>query len=93
VIVDGEASETIDGVQVATLGRGDTVGEVGTLDRPLRLTTVTAVTAMVVLVMTPREFASLLHAVPTVSCRILAEQSARPRAAQWAGSLHALPAR
>ena len=74
IIADGQATvsrktDTGDAV-VATVGRGDVVGEMSLLDRGRRSATVTAVTPMSVYVANAAEFAGLLEALPAVAERI-----------------------
>ncbi|MEY2437223.1 MAG: family transcriptional regulator, cyclic receptor protein, partial [Acidimicrobiaceae bacterium] len=64
VIVDGTASVKRNGRRVATLGPGSYFGELSLLDKGPRTATVTAETPLTVLVLGPREFSSVLDAVP-----------------------------
>ena len=62
LVVDGEARITRDGKDIARVGAGDLLGEIALLDGGHRRTaTVTAITAMRLLVLDPREFDSLLR--------------------------------
>jgi CRP-like cAMP-binding protein len=70
VIVDGHAAVYRDGVRVTTLGPGDFFGEVGMLDGPLRSATVVALTDLHLLVVGPREFATMMHAAPGVAAEV-----------------------
>ncbi len=70
VVVDGEASVSVDGREVAVLGPGAVFGEMAVLDRMPRTATVTALTPMRVLVMGTSEFRSLLDRVPEVEDRV-----------------------
>lgn len=79
VIVDGSVRVTRDGDHLATLGPGDVVGEIAVLDRGRRTATVTAETSVEALVFDPRSFASLLHAAPGVTRRMLNEMANRLR--------------
>ena len=79
VILDGTAVVTVDGVEVATLGPGDTVGEMALLDGRPRSATVTAQTNLSVLVITPDTLDELL-ALPSVALAVIATMAARLRA-------------
>ena len=74
IVADGQATVSrhtggADSV-VATVGRGDVVGEMSVLDGARRSATVTAVTPMSVYVASAAEFAGLLEALPVVADRI-----------------------
>jgi CRP/FNR family cyclic AMP-dependent transcriptional regulator len=71
VILDGTATVTRKGDDIATLGAGDVVGELAPLTGGNRTATVTADTAMDVLVIGQREFAGLLDEVPGLAVRVL----------------------
>lgn len=71
VIVEGRAGVDINGVRVAEVGPGQAVGELALLDGGTRTATVTALTDMVVLVVTQQAFSSLLDEVPGLARRIL----------------------
>jgi CRP-like cAMP-binding protein len=77
VIADGEAAVTIDGRQVATLGRGDFAGEMSLLGSTRRSATVTALTPLTLYVANPAEFRGLLDVAPTVAERIVRTADAR----------------
>jgi CRP/FNR family transcriptional regulator, cyclic AMP receptor protein len=79
VIVSGEAEVTRDANTVATLGPGDTIGELAVLDGGPRTATVTAVTELDLLVLGQREFAALLIEVPSLSHKILVNLARRVR--------------
>jgi CRP/FNR family cyclic AMP-dependent transcriptional regulator len=76
VIVDGEASVTIDGSEIAKLGPGDHFGELALLDGGPRTATVTAITDLTVVVVDQRSFFALLDEVPGLSRKILATLAA-----------------
>ena len=80
VILDGEASVTIGGVEVARLGEGDLVGEMSIIDGGRRSATVVARTPMYVVVLTRAAFGTLLSDYPAVARRVLATLSGRLRA-------------
>lgn len=71
VIVDGQATVTRKGKQVAVLGPGDSFGELSLLDRAPRNATVTASTDMDVVLLGQREFNALLDLVPTLAHKLL----------------------
>ncbi len=81
VVRDGEATVTIGGEQVATIGPGDVVGELALLDGEPRVATVTAATDMRLVVLSRPEFNKVLADMPTVSRGILESVGARLRAA------------
>jgi CRP-like cAMP-binding protein len=82
VVVTGQASVTVDGEVVGTAGPGTVLGEMSLLDATLRRSaTVTATTAMEVLVIGPREFDALITAHPAVLRGIAAELARRLHAA------------
>lgn len=84
IIVSGRATVAIEGVQVAKVGPGSIVGEMSVLDACRRTASVTAETAMVVLVVTPQELTSLLLEVPELTRALLATTSGRLRLAnRW----------
>ena len=61
VVVAGTATVTIDGTEVATLKRGDFIGEMALLDHEPRSATVIAATSMRLLVFDARSFSSALQ--------------------------------
>ena len=71
VIIDGKATVTKKGKQVALLGPGDSFGELSLLDRAPRNATVTADTDMDVVLLGQREFNALLDIVPTLAHKLL----------------------
>ena len=79
VIVDGEATVQRNGRKVATLGPGDCVGELALLDHGPRTATVTAGTALTVLVLGAREFAGIIDEVPSISHKLMKALAARIR--------------
>jgi CRP/FNR family transcriptional regulator, cyclic AMP receptor protein len=79
LIVDGEATVTRNGKHVATLGPGSHFGELALLDRRPRSASVVSETAMDVLVLSQRQFNSLLQSVPTISHKLLAALATRLR--------------
>jgi CRP-like cAMP-binding protein len=79
VILDGSASVKRNGRKVATLGPGSYFGELSLLDKGPRTATVTADTALTVLVLGPREFSAVLEQVPGMTHKLLAALAARVR--------------
>jgi CRP-like cAMP-binding protein len=80
VIVDGEATVTKDGRTIATLQRGDLVGEMALLQdggAGRRNATVTTSTKATVYAGTPSEFRSILRAVPSVAAKVRQTVAAR----------------
>ena len=81
VVVDGEATCDIDGVDVATFSAGDFFGEIGLAEHRPRTATVVAATEMKILVIDCREFGALIALAPTAASRIqaaMAERSGQP---------------
>ena len=99
VILDGEALVTIDGRQTAYLGQGSCFGEMALIDGHKRTATVTARSAMRVLVFDGDDFRALLEELPGFSARILSLVVGRLRLAnsqlsqlsERAGSIHRSP--
>lgn len=83
IIVDGTATVSRDGQDIATLGPGDTVGEMALLDALPRSATVTADTEISVVVVTPQSLTSLL-AIPSVARALIRSMATRLRRAQGA---------
>jgi CRP-like cAMP-binding protein len=78
VVVEGEATVTIDGIDVGTMGPGCGFGEIALLTREGRRTaTVTAATAMTLVVLNRVEFAALFDVAPVVARRILQDSASR----------------
>lgn len=84
VVLAGSAAVTIGGDVVATVGRGDVVGEQALLDHGPRTATVVALEPMEVAVFGPREFATLLATFPAVASHVLRSLSGRLRSADAA---------
>ena len=81
VVIDGEATCDIDGVDVALFTPGDFFGEIGLAGHLPRTATVTARTQMKVLVIDCREFGALIALAPTAASRIrgaMADRSGQP---------------
>jgi CRP-like cAMP-binding protein len=61
IILDGDAEVFVDGQSIATLGRGDFVGEIAMLDHAPRTATVRANTPLRALVVGPRAFGTFIE--------------------------------
>ena len=70
VLIDGEASVTIDGSQVATVGTGEVVGELSMERGGRRTATLKATTPLRVMVLDPREVDSVLMADPRSASKL-----------------------
>jgi CRP/FNR family cyclic AMP-dependent transcriptional regulator len=81
VVRGGQATVSIAGEDVATIGPGGFFGELALLDGEPRVATVTATTDMQLIVMSRPEFNELLAQMPLVSRRLLREIGGRLRAA------------
>jgi CRP-like cAMP-binding protein len=71
VILEGEASVTVDGQQVGTLQAGAHFGELALIGERVRLSTVTATTPMRCLVMASWHFRKFVNSNPDVSWKLL----------------------
>lgn len=81
VIAGGKATVTRKGKKIATLGPGDYFGELALLDRAPRNATVTATTDVEVVVLTQRDFSTVLQDVPAIASKLLAGMARRLREA------------
>src|SRR6476659_2648453 len=82
-ILDGETSVTVGGEEVATLGRGEYVGELALLDpEGPRSATVTAKTDVVLAAMSTWQFRPFVLAHPEVAWTLLQRLARRLRDAQ-----------
>lgn len=77
IITNGTATVSRAGKTIATLGPGDYFGELALLDPAPRDATVTADTALEVLVLGKREFSGLLVEIPTISHKIMVGMARR----------------
>ena len=81
VIADGEVAVTdAAGHEVAVLGPGEIVGELGLLRNDTTGAAVTTLTPVVAYVGNPREFASLLGVAPAIDHRVTRTALSRLRA-------------
>lgn len=81
LIVSGTATVTRNGNKVAALGPGGYFGELSLLDRKPRSATVVSDTEMDVLVLSQRQFNSVLQSVPTIARKMLSAMANRVREA------------
>ena len=79
IIVEGTASVTHGGTEIATVGPGDFQGEISILDGGPRTATVVATSAMKVLVASHQEFLSLLDESPEIARKMLPALAHRVR--------------
>lgn len=77
IVMSGKASVTRAGREVAVVGPGDWFGELALLDKAPRNATVTATSAMSVIVLSQRAFKGLLAEVPTMSNRLMTGMARR----------------
>ena len=70
VIISGEAEVRRKGRKIRTLGAGNFVGEMALLSREPRSATVTAATALDVLVIVDRDFVALLDSTPELWLKV-----------------------
>jgi CRP-like cAMP-binding protein len=71
IVLEGSATATKNGRKVATFGPGDYFGEIALLDPGERTATITADTPMLLAVIGPGEFASMLEEAPTLARKIM----------------------
>lgn len=79
VIGEGTADVEIDGTHVASVGPGETVGEMALIDRQPRGATVTATSSMTLYVIDRQRFWTMLEDVPALCHGLLVEVTARLR--------------
>ena len=77
VIEDGAAEVRQNGLRIAELGAGDFFGEIGLLETQRRTATVTATTALRVIVMSSQEFRRMEQELPSIADRVRAAIRAR----------------
>jgi pyruvate,water dikinase len=82
VIESGEATVTVHGTQVATLGEGEFFGEMALIDDGARSATITAATDLVCHGLTYWEFRPLVHENGTIAWNLLQTLAKRLRSAQ-----------
>ena len=81
IVTDGTADVTTEGLYTATVGPGETIGELALLDGEPRSSTVRAVSDMVVLEVEGDAFVDALATSPQLSLAIMRELAGRLRAA------------
>ena len=79
VIRDGRVRVTVGGKKRREMSAGDSFGELALLDRGPRSATVTAITAVELLVIGELDFTALLDEVPSLSHHLLAQLATRLR--------------
>lgn len=79
IVYEGQAEVTRDGQRVAVIGPGDFFGELALLDRGLRDATVTALTAMEIIVLPQWDFEQALDEAPRMTRKLLAGMARRLR--------------
>ncbi len=77
VLVDGSALVTKKGKKVAELTGGDWFGEIALLTDTPRTATVTATSAVDVLVITDRRFRTVVETMPSIALKVLSSVSER----------------
>ena len=77
VLVDGSALVTKKGKKVADLAGGDWFGEIALLTDTPRTATVTATSAVDVLVITDRRFKTVVETMPSIALKVLSSVSER----------------
>jgi CRP-like cAMP-binding protein len=82
VIESGEATVSIRGKQIRTMGRGDYFGEIGLIDQGTRSATVTASTEVVCHGLTFWEFRPLVQTNATIAWNLLQTLAKRLRSAE-----------
>ena len=81
VIVAGDASASVDGAEVGTIGPGGFFGEMALIDGGERVATVSATSPMQLLVLDRHDFNEMLElAMPQIAPKLLAVVGARMRA-------------
>jgi CRP-like cAMP-binding protein len=84
IVLDGQAEVSQHGRRIATIGRGDLIGEMALVQqngRGTRNATVTAATDMVLYVGSPAEFRQIIHVAPSVAAKVHQTVASRTLAA------------
>jgi cytochrome P450 len=92
IVIDGLADVTVGGIYLATIGPGETIGEMALLDGKPRAATVTAASDLELEEVAGDVFIDALLASPSLTLAILREVSGRLRAANEAPSKAPPPA-
>jgi len=82
IVATGEASITVHGNQVATLGPGSSFGEVALVDKSARSATVTATTSMVAYALPVWSFRPFIQERPELAWKLLETLAEMLRTAQ-----------
>ena len=77
VLIEGKARVTKDGQKVAELKGGDWFGEIALITNRPRTATVTATSAVDVLVLTDRRFRTVVETMPTIALKVLSSVGER----------------
>jgi CRP/FNR family transcriptional regulator, cyclic AMP receptor protein len=77
VLIEGTARVTKSGQQVAELKGGDWFGEIALITNRPRTATVTATSAVDVLVITDRRFRTVVETMPTIALKVLSSVGER----------------
>jgi CRP/FNR family transcriptional regulator, cyclic AMP receptor protein len=77
VLIEGTARVTKDGQEVAELKGGDWFGEIALITNRPRTATVTATSAVDVLVLTDRRFRTAVQTMPTIALKVLSSVGER----------------
>ena len=77
VLIEGTARVTRDGREVAELKGGDWFGEIALITNRPRTATVTATSAVDVLVLTDRRFRTAVETMPTIALKVLSSVGER----------------
>jgi CRP-like cAMP-binding protein len=85
IVVEGRATATCDGAEVAHFGAGDFFGEISMIDRDLTVATVTTTTDCVLLVLGHDQFRRALVADPDLEVAVTLAMQERLRATVAAG--------
>jgi CRP/FNR family cyclic AMP-dependent transcriptional regulator len=92
VIMDGQATVSIDGTTIATLSRGEFFGEIALLDSGPCTATVTATGHLQLMVLTQKGFNAIVEAAPALKWKLLSVMGQRLRTADQAlGHQHPRP--
>lgn len=79
LVLEGKAECVVRGRRVAVFGPGDYFGELALIEGGIRTATVTARTPMELLVLSAREFASLLRSSSSITTKMLSALARRLR--------------
>jgi len=82
VIAEGNVTVSVGGEPKATLGPGDSFGEMAVIDEDVRSASIVAATDLRLYFLTPWEFRPFVHEQPEVAWKLLQSLSRRLRSAQ-----------